>query len=196
MMFITLILTLCCLAFYSHGHIETHSTNRPELSTQKKKYHYVVTVKLSPTLKRPAHITWLITYITYNRKCYKATNAFTQFEGGMFPQKITEKMSTSLSKKDSLNINIPLNKYKPGHCQWNIGFIHYSINKSPYILMAKFNEREKETKTNTNTEIICIERLNNITCSYKPRKNNSEKSHSLNPRQNYYTRIVIKDEHD
>ena len=191
-MFVTLLIAYSLLQ-YSHGDIKTYQLNIPNLSTQLKKYHFLVTVITSPTVKKTNHIAWKVSYITFNRKCYKAKNMYTKFEGGVFPKKITDTGSASLNKRRSLNIDILLNKYEPGSCQWGIQSISYSINNSPYFTLAKFSNKSLTSNSIMNTETICLKTFGKYTCS-KIMGSRKQSQAILTPKKNYSATIYIKGE--
>ncbi len=186
------ILIIASVSVGCGGCMQQPPKHKPILKNIKNNYNFFIAGKITPNLAGKIKLKWYAKYATYNPKCARASNVYTQFEGGAFPQQSITPYEMLIDKNYSFSVQIPLDKYKPGLCQWNIKEIDYSINNSPLYFIAKFDAHKHEARSNAIDVLKCENMNNKIQCLPINRRPPFNRYSLLNTNNNYYYNLKIK----
>ena len=174
------------------GCMQQPPKDKPILKNIKNNYNFFIAGKITPNLTGKIKLKWYAKYATYNPKCARASNVYAQFEGGVFPQQSITSKDLTVDKNNSFRVKIPLDKYKPGLCKWNIKEIDYSINNSPRYVIARFDVHKHEARSSAIDVLKCENMNNKIQCLPINKQPPFNRYSLLNTNNNYSYNLKIK----
>ena len=133
------------------------ASQRPVLNPHPQ---YFMTVKghIDPALLNKLKVTWSLGYSTTNPKCEVTVN---RFAGVSAERDLTENYQVKPGPDGSYHLKLPLDKYLPGHCGWELGAIGYAYHYGSYKYIGNsestvgFNYNGITKKTVINQIVLC-----------------------------------------
>jgi hypothetical protein len=119
------VIVIGCVAFA----FAQHERNQPTLNPHPK-YYVTVSGNIAPDLPHPMYMAFWATYGGYNPKCKVWVNFLEGIPGmpghpDFYPVKP--------DAKGNYIVKIPIDRYKPGRCDWKIAWIDFSFGFHPFV---------------------------------------------------------------
>jgi hypothetical protein len=128
---------------------------RPKEINSSVKYTMSVFGSVSRPLAPNTNVSFSMTFVTKNPSCARVYGIVEQFEAGARHQLYTEFYQVPISRNNTFSADLPLDKYKPGYCQWVIMRLCLVINHTNYFCFANFDSRHHKVKKIASYVINC-----------------------------------------
>ena len=192
-----LILSLCTLlAACSGGQPQGNAGKYKPVVNPHPQYFVTVSGHIDPQFAKAVHLSWQTTAWTKNPKCQVTIN---KFEGVVDERYQEQVYPVKVDKQGYYHINIPIDHYLPGYCDWRMRLISFTVADLKNVLIAGFAEKQQIPFNHTVTnKIYCHQSsLGSYKCRFKNRiKVFNGTNFNVPFDQKYYFKLLIVKEKD